>query len=353
MQKDFEARVRRRLGAIACVPLLLSASTALAQPPREASASETVMARDLFREAGRLRDQGDWSGAAKKLHKVVEIKETAGVRLHLAHALARTGQLTAALRSIERAQALNQSAARPATLDEAIAQERADIEARIPTLAVRCADACDIKAIIIDGTPVARLSEPARVDPGRHRVEVVVAGRSTFATEVTAQERARLEIIATWPEASASATASPASSSTRDSAPAPESAPSNTKTYVMVGEGAFALTGLVLGLVFRSAANDAEDEAIRQRAALTSSCSNPIASEKQLCADLRDNVDRRAHKEGLATGSFIAAGVGIGAMVATQLLWPSAASRSSSGSVRFVAAASPQAIQVGVGGVLY
>ncbi|MFO0565598.1 MAG: hypothetical protein U0263_08045 [Polyangiaceae bacterium] len=120
----------------------------------------------------------------------------------------------------------------------------------------------------------------------------------------------------------------------------------------MLGEGAFALTGIVLGLAFRSAASSAEDKAILQRASLTGDCGKPSPDEAPLCAHLADNVDSRERNDRFATVSFIGAGVGIGAMVATELFWPRAGKKSGRIHPHFVTAESRTGIQLGVRGVL-
>lgn len=58
--------------------------------------------------------------------------------------------------------------------------------------------------------------------------------------------------------------------------------PDHAKTYVFIGEGAFALTGIVLRLAFRSAESSAGNKAIGQRARLTSDSGNPNLSEAQV-----------------------------------------------------------------------
>lgn len=337
---------------------LLGTAPVAAQPSRDtATAVETLLARRLFQEASELREKGDYPGAIAKLREVVQLKETAGVRLHLGHALAASGQLVEALASYDRAEELMRAGSGEADLSKALATAREETEARIPTVAIRCARACEIKAVIIDQKPFGKsaASSPIRVDPGAHRVEVYAAGRAPYVTDITTKERERVEVVPKWPGA-ASAVSPP-------QAPPPAlereaKADSTTKTWVLVGEGAFALAGVTLGLVFGNAANSAEDRAIRQRADLfaktgtTNFCGNPTPSLVGECSELEDTNDARKRNDTLATVSLAAAGVGVAAMLATVLLWPKAEAHAGRSSPRLVAGVSPGTIQVGVAAVL-
>lgn len=337
---------RSRVGFV----VALAASTASAQANRDVPATDTLIARKLFREAGELRDRADWSGAVDKLRQVIDIKETAGVRLHLAHALAKVGHFVEALESLGRAEKLNDAVTFDGELEKAIAKEREEIQAVIPTIEIRCAEPCEVRAVVIDRKRVAQPPDALYVDPGTHAVEVYASGHAPFVTEVTARERDRVAITPVWPDIAPAQT--PTRAPARARGGGREEKPSHAKTYVILGEGAFALTGIVLGLAFRSAATSAEGKAIYQRARLTGDCGKPSPGEVQLCADLADNVDSRDRNDRLATISFIGAGVGLGAMVATELLWPKAGRKSARMRPQFLTAETGAGFQLGVRGVL-
>src|SRR5690349_9230742 len=74
--------------------LLLSSLVTIARA--EPSAAEIKTARQLFAEAESLRSKGDCRTAAEKLRLALQIKETPGLRFHLAHCEERLGQLVQA-----------------------------------------------------------------------------------------------------------------------------------------------------------------------------------------------------------------------------------------------------------------
>ncbi len=73
------ARARRRCSF--ALAALFYAVGAHAEP----SAADIASARRLFSEATELRRAGQWSDAAAKLREAIAIKETPGLRFHLAH----------------------------------------------------------------------------------------------------------------------------------------------------------------------------------------------------------------------------------------------------------------------------
>src|SRR4029079_11912267 len=72
----------------------------------EPAPSDIAEARRLFSEASDLRTEGKWDLAAKKLEAAIAIKETAGLRFHLAYCEEKMGHLLAATRDYDRADEL-------------------------------------------------------------------------------------------------------------------------------------------------------------------------------------------------------------------------------------------------------
>jgi hypothetical protein len=349
--------------SLAAAAFTISTSTTLAQPASEPSASELAIARRLFREATELRDKGDWAGTEAKLREVVEIKESAGLRLHLGHALAQNGKLVEALASYDRADELIRAGAKEPEVEKALGPAREALRSRIPSVTVTCAQACELDKVVIDGKPMrdASLGKPILVDPGKHRIQVHAAGRAPFATEIEAREGQALATVASWPEAKPAAPAAtgPAPDPADEAAPArSRTAGANGKTIVLVAEGTFALAGITLGLVFRSAANSAEQRAVDQRSDLfartgtTNFCASPTDELARLCDDLGESNDDRQRNDTLATVSFVAAGVGVGAMIATALLWKDPETTRSATALRLDAGATTDGVHVSLSGVL-
>src|SRR5690606_8548188 len=77
------------------VPLLLAGALLLVAPSAgaEPTATELAVARRLFREATQLEERQRWDLAAQKLREAIRIKETPGLRFHLAHCQENMGLL--------------------------------------------------------------------------------------------------------------------------------------------------------------------------------------------------------------------------------------------------------------------
>src|SRR5215470_9747095 len=103
----------------------------------EPNAADIASARRLFSEATVLREAGQWAEAAAKLREAIAIKETPGLRFHLAHCEEQMGRLLAARDDYDRADALIREGATASDVAALLEPARAALRERIPTLVVR------------------------------------------------------------------------------------------------------------------------------------------------------------------------------------------------------------------------
>ena len=158
----------------------LSAPTARAEPTRP----EIAAAKRLFAEAADDEANAQWASAIEKLTRVLAIKETAGVRFHVALCRERVGQLVAAASDYRRAAELAESMS---TSDGKAIAEKAvaalvDLGHRIPTLTVQLAASSAAAQVAINGRRLepSELGQPEALNPGEVNVEAVLSGKKAF-----------------------------------------------------------------------------------------------------------------------------------------------------------------------------
>lgn len=178
---------------------LLSPATSHAEPTK----AEIAAARRLFAEAEREEAANRWADALQKLRSVVAIKETAGVRFHLAHCEERLGQLVAALTDYRRAAKLAEGTSGPESDDiqRRAGDELAALEPRIPTVALTLPDDVPGASVTLDGKTLVLASPPAplRLDPGEYRFEATATGRVPFAQRLILVEQGRYQVTIALP----------------------------------------------------------------------------------------------------------------------------------------------------------
>src|SRR5262245_45898151 len=91
-----------RWAVVAGALTVLCPVTALAEP----TATELAVARRLFAEAVDLEHDERWELAASKLRDALAIKDTPGLRFHLAHCEEKRGHLVEAMLNYDRASEL-------------------------------------------------------------------------------------------------------------------------------------------------------------------------------------------------------------------------------------------------------
>jgi hypothetical protein len=321
---------------LACVAAMVLGTSYLSAEPLP---SEIVLARRLFAEARAAEDARDWSLAASKLRGAVAVKETAGLRFHLAYCEEQQGMLVEALGDYERSEDLGKQ-----TKEDFVAQlapRREALHKRIPTVTVLTPPAVADVVVSVDGrvVPATFLGKPIPLNPGHHKLSASAPGRIDFSSEVWLNEGDALVTSATMPpsEVPRAVSSLPADSGERRVAsqaelPAPDSSSSSSaRTYALLGEAALALGSLAVGIVYTVAASSADSQADGVRSNVfsgsTTKCNEanpPAACEKlQHLADLAEN-DRF-----IALLGFIGTGVSTAALAGTFVLWPGSAAKAS------------------------
>jgi hypothetical protein len=318
----------------------LAALAALAQPTLALGAdpppTEIALARRLFDEARTAEESKDWVSAASKLRDAISIKETSGLRFHLAYCEEQQGMLVEALVDYERADDL--SVGRDEELRSQIPARKSSLQKRIPTVTLLLTRDPSTASLAVDGRMVAQTSfgKPIPLNPGKHAFVVSSPGFTTFTTELPLNEGdAVVTNVVLTPESNE---ASAPTMSEVDTAPAASAAKgrkaaSPVRTYVLVGEAAVALGALAVGIAFTLEGASEDERASNDRTRLASAnkgsaadacvsaASNPEVPS--LCADLATAVDGARHDRLVAGLGFVGAGVGAAAFAATLALWPS------------------------------
>ncbi|MCA9628756.1 MAG: hypothetical protein KC766_13855 [Myxococcales bacterium] len=347
--KPLSHRLRQTSSLLAAVCFLT------ATPSSAQSASEVAMARKHFKAARQLEDAKNWEGASAELRAALAIKETPGLRYHLAYSQEQLGHYAAALRNYQRAKQLLDEGQQAADVSQFLGPAIERVQALVGELVIVVPDSASYQ-VFLDGNEV----EPGRgivVDPGLHKVRAVRDGREQrHEVVVKAQATQRLELEAQpeeKPEIAPSAQA--------PSAPPAEAAPASAeagslKLPVLLGEGVITLAGLGLGIGFTLQANKAGDEADEALADINAKdperqCSSTQASVQSSCAQLADFRNQEFDARDIATVGFVTAGVGAVALIATWLLWPEQHDTARARPLGFWAHSDGQSGAIGVSGL--
>lgn len=316
-------------GFAALAPLLL-ATAAWAAP--EPSPSEISVARRLFGEARAAEDAGRWVEAAEKFKGAIAIKDTPGLRFHLARCEEEQGSLVEALVEYDRARELLDSGVKAADVEKLLAAARERVRAKVALLTLKLPQEVQNVSVELDGRALSRsvVGQPMPINPGKHHVNAVAVGRRSFTgdVELAIGEVKQLEVqlpeSTTAPAPTAApVAAAPSNAQPADVAPAPHASGVSTKTVLLVGESALLVAGLATGigfLVARGAADTNYDQASASLGSDSHTCSS--ASPPPACAKLSEALDDR-HRDSLgAVIGFAGAGVSAAALGLTYFLWP-------------------------------
>jgi hypothetical protein len=327
--------VIRTLGCLAA--LLLATTPVWAEP----SSNEIANARRLFTEARAAEDLRDWAGATAKLRGAISVKETAGLRFHLAYCEEQQGMLVEALADYERSEDLGKQGN-----EDFVAQlpaRRESLHKRIPTVLILLPPTVSDVVISVDGhlVPSAFLGKPMALNPGQHKLAASSPGRVGFTTDVTLKEGDALVTSASMPPADdrktvsslPSAAAKP-DSPQRPSPPSPASftgagsAPGSGRPYALVAEATVALGALAVGIGYTVGATSADNRADNARARVPAQGCSPGA-DSAACTELQHFVDLAQTDRFIALLGFIGAGVSTAAFAGTLVLWPGSSVKAS------------------------
>jgi len=250
-------------GTLAWLLALLLGTTPLVADP---ISTEIVLARALFAEARAAEDAKDWALAASKLRDAIAIKETGGLRFHLAYCEEQQGMLVEALVDYERSDDLTAGAT-----EEFRAQlpvKRESLRRRIPTITILVPPKPPNPTLSVDGhaMPPAVLGKPIPLNPGRHTLVVSAPEHAAFTTQVSLNETDSVvanAILSPLPKRFLVSALKPSPPAvTPPLQPIPDAAASTglpTRTYVLIGEAAVALGAIGLGIGYTLRASSEEE----------------------------------------------------------------------------------------------
>ena len=309
-QRIYRLLTRPLLMAFACLSILsTNPGLALAN-----GSDDMAEARKLFRAAEEDENQLRWADALDKLERVVAIRETAGVRFHIAVCQEKLGMLVKAIQNFERSRELaNASGSRDVL--EMVGTELAQVRTRVAGVVVTVAAGVGPVVVEVGGAVYRGVLSGAviDVDPGTHTVVVKVGDSVRVRTEVSLAEGQRKTVAV-------GTAAAPGSPPVSGSSEAPGSSDGNqtanndvsatvdrrsvpTPAWVAFGAGAALAVGGVLA--YSKAGSVAADSA--------DVCA--IALE---CDPKRRDVVRKW--DAAAMGMWVAAGVGLGVGVGLVLI---------------------------------
>jgi hypothetical protein len=325
--------MRRVLFAWIAGALVLGAPAFAADP----LPTELALARRLFSEARMAEESKDWPLAVSRLLDAISIKETPGLRFHLAYCEEQQKLLVEALLDYERAEDL--PVGNNEEFRSQIPARRASLLKRIPTLTLLLGRDSLSANLVIDGhgLPATSFGKPIPLNPGKHVYAVSAPGFLPFKTDLLLDEN---DAVVTNVVMTPIATGAPLSTSSSPPPPAAATPPDSgriaeggisARTYVLIGEAAVVAAGLAVGVVFTLEAGSEDETASRERAFLLdpdpgSACKTP-PKFPAACAGIKAAVDAAQKDRTLALVGLIGAGAGAAALAGTLLFWPSSQRR--------------------------
>jgi hypothetical protein len=320
-----------------CVGLALGVlpAAALAEP----SASEISVARRLFEEGRAAAEASRWAEAAGKFRKALAIKDTPGLRFHLAHCEEEQGAFVEALIEYDRARELLEAGSKAPDVEKLLPEARERVRAKVALLTLRVPEDVQNLSIQIDGKPLSAsvVGVPMPINPGRHRLQAVAVGRTAYSAEVSLGLGEVREVTIALPFATTAPARHPGGAAAEAGSgrpPAPRDAGSTdsgipARSVVLVGEASVFAAALSAGIIFtvsKSSAQGRYDKANRLVLEQVGgsdpdgiACSVPRAG----CSELEAARQDRDKAASWATVSFIAAGASAAAFGLTWWLWPS------------------------------
>lgn len=324
------------------IVLLVALAPALAQA--EPNARELAHARGLFDEAVLAEEDEDWELAAAKLREAISIKETAGLRFHLAYCEEHRGRLVEAFAEYERAAELAEADPKSGReVRKQVGPNREALRERMPKLTIEVSEEMSLATLRLNDAVLSpsQLGVPIFQNPGTHRLVILASGYEPFISAIELSEGEsrvyRLDSSMMTPLSPAPAPAP--SIEPHPDAPASASSPSRgLRSWALLTEGVVAAAGLGVGIGYQVAAASSDRDADAARRSLdvasaesNAQCGSPSAVIEAICDDLSRAVTTGKSRQNVATIGFVTAGAGTAALVATWLLWPSDTPSSATG----------------------
>lgn len=317
--------------------LLIALAPALQTPhlvAAEPTPSELGVARRLFEEGRAAEDGARWAEAADKFRRATAIKDTPGLRFHLARCQEELGAFVEALVEYDRARELIDGGVRAADVEKLLPEARERVRAKVAQLTLRLPSDVQNVSVELDGKALSAsvLGVPMPINPGKHRVSAVAVGRARFASEVTLATAEVRQLSIELPVASTSATSATTPADTPATNPPPQVAHVDdttvpTRTIVLIGEASLFAAALGTGVFFSVARSSANTRYERANATVLSQLDegdDPVGACAQAlegCVELGEASNDRTQAGRIAAGGFIAAGVSAAAFGLTYFLW--------------------------------
>jgi hypothetical protein len=291
--------------------------------------AEIAVARRHFEAAVSFEGEGQWQQAIRELEVAISIKETPGLRFHLGLCKERLGRLADAQLEYERTSGIIKAGITAEDVERLLAPKLEDIRRRVPTLTVQLPPDVKEADLQIDGVPVNRalVGTAIPLNPGTHALVVYAAGRRAYHVQVTLGEGASVTQAAELVPDVLALMPSPPSRPVPQPAERPVAPPSGSgRGWVLAGEGAMTIAGLASGLVFmlNASADKTHKEDLQSRIDATGQgqvCKAPSTALVDTCSDLESTISAQHRDTALEIAGFSTAGVGLGALIATWILW--------------------------------
>lgn len=308
---------------------LLAPSIALAVEP---TPSEISVARRLFEEGKTGEDAGRWREASEKFRQAAAIKDTPGIRFHLARCEEEQGAFVEALVEYDRARELIDGGVKAPDVERLLSEARERVRAKVALVTLRLPPDVQNASVSVDGKAVSRsvLGVPLPINPGQHRLQATAPGRTPYDQPVQLGTGEVREIAIELPIA----TSLPASRRFDPTRPAGAArghvdTAVPTRTIVMVGEASLLAAAIGTGIVFSVARSSAQErfelanQEVLDQGADPDGTACSKAEPASGCAEL-DQAQRDRDQAGtIALAGFVAAGVSAAALGLTWWLWPS------------------------------
>ena len=154
-----------------------------------ADSPDIAEAKGLFAAAEKDQQSERWADALEKLERVAAIKETAGVRFHIAVCQENLGMLVKSLANYERAREIARDTGTSDVL-ELVGSKIADVRARVPSVRFEIPADAGSFVVEIDGLEDLRVATgvDVRLDPGEHDIVAKVRGDVRLRYRVSLRE---------------------------------------------------------------------------------------------------------------------------------------------------------------------
>jgi hypothetical protein len=304
---------------------------------------EISSARQAFESAVSLETAQHWADATLKLREALAIKDTPGLRYHLAHCETEQGLLVEAALDYDRASELIARGAKAPDVQKLLAPASAALKSRVPRVTVELPGDVLAPVATIDGKvfPPSELALGVPLNPGHHELLVSASGRRSFRRSLDLREGEQPEFQAELPPAPASVAAPsappsvqapPMSGSSYAEPTGPDAKHSSTKLYLMLGESVLTVAGLAVGIAYKVAEASASDRVNAAQGRIdqasqgdVAACGgSPSAAVAGACSDLNGAIDDHDRAAIWSTVGFVSAGVGAAALVTTWIAYPNA-----------------------------